>query len=296
MPGPSQLSTRRYSKTRYQDSDAAQRLFDADQSWLLVSAHTEIGASTGLKGGRLRNMDTTLKERARLLADSTAFARLPAHTIDRLAAAAIEIVVNAGDTVFTRGSPVTGMYIIVSGHLTLSMRSARGAEHVIELMHEGDTFGEAALLTRRPHLMTATAVSACTLLHIDRRVLIDNVEHDRDLALRMIAMLGDRLNRQTGALENLLFRRADGRLARFIVEQLKGTGQGPHQRLTLPVRKGLIASHLNMTQEHFSRTLHELIRQGLIAVDGVNVEVIDIERLREMAELPPVEMPVADAA
>ncbi len=230
-------------------------------------------------------MDATLKRRAMQLAGTAAFARLPSITIERLAGAATESVVNAGEVIFARGSAASGMYLIVSGQLMLSMQSPRGTEHVIEFMHEGDTFGEDALITRRPHQVTATAVIACALLHIEGRAVSAAIERDAEFAKRMISSLGDRLYRQTGELENMLFLRASGRLARFILDRLTvGRGDIRHHVL-LPVRKGLIASHLNMTQEHFSRTLHELTHAGVITVDGVNVDVIDLDRLRELASV-----------
>ena len=50
--------------------------------------------------------------------------------------------------------------------------------------------------------------------------------------------------------------------------------------MTLPAKKGVIASHLNLTHEHFSRILHELIEAGLIEVDGPRVTIPDVTRLR----------------
>lgn len=231
-------------------------------------------------------MEVKLQRRAAILSGAAAFARLPARTIERLAASAIELDFKRGDVVFVRGSPASGIYIVASGHLMLSIPAPQGAEHVIDLKQRGDTFGEAAVLTRRPHLTTATAVTACEVLRIDRGALTGEIEQDGQFAQKMIALLGERLYRQTAALENLLFLRAAGRVARFIHDRLTlddADTPGNAVTLELPVRKGLIASHLNMTQEHFSRTLHELSVAGTIKVDGVMVEVIDIEKLRDTA-------------
>ena len=50
--------------------------------------------------------------------------------------------------------------------------------------------------------------------------------------------------------------------------------------VTLPTNKGIIASRLNLTQEHFSRILHELTELGLIVVEGRKIHIPDIDRLR----------------
>jgi len=50
--------------------------------------------------------------------------------------------------------------------------------------------------------------------------------------------------------------------------------------VTLPTSKAIVASRLNLTPEHFSRILHDLTEAGLIAVDGRDVKIGDVARLR----------------
>jgi len=50
--------------------------------------------------------------------------------------------------------------------------------------------------------------------------------------------------------------------------------------ITLPAAKNLIASRLNLTQEHFSRILHDLAAAGLIEVDRRVIRIPDLQRLR----------------
>jgi CRP-like cAMP-binding protein len=51
--------------------------------------------------------------------------------------------------------------------------------------------------------------------------------------------------------------------------------------VTLPTNKGVIASRLNLTQEHFSRILHELSDKELISVEGRKIHIPDVEKLRD---------------
>ncbi len=240
-------------------------------------------------------MDVKLQRRAAILSGAAAFAQLPARTIGRLAANATELTFKRASMVFARGSPAIGMHVLASGQLMLSIPTPMGTEHVIELIQKGDTFGEAAVLTQHPHRVTASAVTVCEILCIDRQTLAAEIEHDASFAQKMIVLLGEKLYRQSVELESMLFLRAAGRVARFILDRLTiGDAKSltGSVQLALPVRKGLIASHLNMTQEHFSRTLHELSNTGIIRVDGVNVEVIDIEKLRDTAGALRAEKPL----
>ena len=54
---------------------------------------------------------------------------------------------------------------------------------------------------------------------------------------------------------------------------------GSH-KVSLTVRTGVIASRLNISQEHFSRILHELAARKLLDIDGRTVTIPDLEWLR----------------
>lgn len=230
-------------------------------------------------------MDAKRHQHVSGLTKASTFSQLSAETLERLAAGTTDSAFKRGSVVFGRGATATGIHIVASGQLKLSLETARGAERVVELLQEGDSFGEAALLTNRLHLVTAAAVTDCKLLHIARRTLIAELDRDKELAKQIIGTLSDRLYRQTSELEYVLSLKATGRVARFIIDRLKTDGANTSFRVALPVRKGLIASHLNMTQEHFSRTLRELTKAGLIRVNGVMVDVIEVDKLRDAAGL-----------
>lgn len=230
-------------------------------------------------------MDAKRQQQISTLAKAAMFNRLPDATLERLAAGMTESLFRRGNVVFGRGAAATGMYIVASGQLKLTQETREGAEHVVELLQEGDSFGEAALLTQRLHLVTATAVSECKVLHIRRQTLLNELENDQAFARTVLSMLSDRLYRQTAEMESVLLLTAAARVARFIFHRLNLNVAKASRRVALPFRKCLIASHLNMTPEHFSRTLRDLTMIGLISVKGGLVDIIEVDRLRDAAGL-----------
>ncbi|MBL0125688.1 MAG: Crp/Fnr family transcriptional regulator [Betaproteobacteria bacterium] len=230
-------------------------------------------------------MDAKRQQQISTLAKAAMFIQLPDATLERLAAGMTESLFRRGNVVFGRGAAATGMYIVASGQLKLTQETREGAEHVVELLQEGDSFGEAALLTQRLHLVTATAVSECKVLHIRRQTLLNELENDQAFARTAISMLSDRLYRQTAEMESVLLLTAAARVARFIFHRLNLNVAKASRRVALPFRKCLIASHLNMTPEHFSRTLRDLTMIGLISVKGGLVDIIEVDRLRDAAGL-----------
>ena len=73
------------------------------------------------------------------------------------------------------------------------------------------------------------------------------------------------------------------RVSAYLLDQVDGPDDFAAAEITLPVQKGVIASHLNLTHEHFSRILHDLVETGLIEVKGRAVRILDTARLRSIA-------------
>jgi CRP-like cAMP-binding protein len=97
----------------------------------------------------------------------------------------------------------------------------------------------------------------------------------------MIAGLSRRLHQLVGDLEAYSMRSGTERVIGFMLsncgEGLPDTGPCD---VTLPTTKGVVASRLNLTQEHFSRILHDLTAAGLIEVKGRTVRITDVGKLR----------------
>jgi CRP/FNR family transcriptional regulator, dissimilatory nitrate respiration regulator len=230
-------------------------------------------------------MESNRQLLSNVLTKTVIFNQLSIETLERIAGGTTESAFRRGNVVFGRGAVATGMYVVASGQLKLSQETREGAEHVVELLQENDSFGDAALMTGRPHLVTATAVSECKVLHIRRQVLLAELESDQTLAKRVICALSDQLYRQTGELESVLLLTATARVARFILHRLGLNVTKASRRVAPPFRKCLIASHLNMTAEHFSRTLRDPSLIGLISVKGDLVDIMEVEKRRVAAGL-----------
>lgn len=222
-----------------------------------------------------------------LLARVPLFQGLAAEEIGRIAGGAREIALGRGDILFNRGDASDGFYVVVYGQMKLAFTSPGGSEKVVEIIAPGQSFGEAVMFMDRPYPVMAQALVDTQLVHIGKRPLFDELDRDPALGRKMIAGLSMRLHRLIADVESYSLRSGRERVIGFLLrevddQQPEGEG-GPSIEIDLPTRKGIIASRLNLTQEHFSRILHELSDLGLIEVDRRCIRVSDLRRLREFA-------------
>jgi len=219
-----------------------------------------------------------------LLAHVPLFQGLDQPEIERIAKGAQEKLVGKGEILFHRGDAADGFYIVVYGQMKLAFTSPQGGEKVVEIISQGQSFGEAVMFMDRPYPVMAQALVDSQLLHIGKEALFTEVDRDPHLGRKMIAGLSMRLHRLIADVESYSLHSGRERVIGYLLREL-GDDENPvgSIEIELPTKKGIIASRLNLTQEHFSRILHDLAENGLIEVTGRTIRIPDIARLRGFA-------------
>jgi CRP-like cAMP-binding protein len=215
-----------------------------------------------------------------LLSHVPLFNGLAPEEIARIARGTREIHAGKGDILFHKGDNCNGFHLIVYGQIKLAFTSAQGSEKVVEILSQGQTFGEALMFMEKPYIVFAQALSDSLLLHISKNVIFDELERDPTLCRKMIAGMSMRLHQLITDVESYSMHSGKQRIIGYLLREIPDNEHGKNIVITLPTNKGIIASRLNLTQEHFSRILHELSELGLIVVEGRKIHIPDIDKLR----------------
>ena len=216
---------------------------------------------------------------AALLSHVPLFSGLEAGEITRIARGTREINIAKGEMLFHKGDLATGFHLVVYGQIKLAFSSSQGSEKVVDIMSQGQTFGEAVMFMDRPYMVFAQALKDSQLLHIAKNVILDELEKEPKLGRKMIAALSMRLHHLITDVESYSLHSGRQRIIGYLLRENTET-DARALTVTLPASKGTIASRLNLTQEHFSRILHELSEAGLIAVEGRKITIPDVDKLR----------------
>jgi len=100
----------------------------------------------------------------------------------------------AGTLLFEEGQPCSGMFIIQKGRVRLYKKAA-GKEITIELLGEGDFFGEMACLLNRPRSINAVVAEDSEILVVDPEVLEEMVRERGGLEIKFLGNLASRLKK-----------------------------------------------------------------------------------------------------
>lgn len=186
---------------------------------------------------------------------------------------------------FEQGAPLTDIYLLISGSIKLLRLAPSGDEKVFEIIRPGQTFAEAVLFSggaRYP--VSAVAVLPSVVVGIHAASFLTLLNSSNTLCLNLMAKLSQRLHWMVNEVDRLTLHNATFRLVCYLLSHIS-EDENDRRDVHLSVPKHVIASRLSITPETLSRSLKELSKQGLINLDGSQIDLVDIEKLRQLISL-----------
>jgi CRP/FNR family cyclic AMP-dependent transcriptional regulator len=209
---------------------------------------------------------------------------LPNASIERLLSCATTRKVRRGTTIFAKGDAGTQLIAILSGRIKIAISSPEGREAVLNVVHEGEVFGEIALFDGRPRTAAAIAITDCELMSIDRRHFLPLVREQPDIALKLIEILCVRLRRSSEQYEDIMFLNLRARVAKLLLRLAEEAG-GPPPRKVLVTQQEM-SQLAGMSRESINKQLRAWAQARWVRLERGGVVVLRPEALAMIIELP----------
>lgn len=221
-------------------------------------------------------------DKAGLLRGVPLFASVPDRELEALASSLGKRTFGKGMIIFHGGSLGQTLYIIESGLVRIFSLSESGQELTVNLYGPGQIFGEMALLDRRPRSAGALCMERTVTHTLHRDAFERCLERTPDLVHGVIELLIARLRYTTSHLESLAFLDVYGRVAGKLLELGERYGrQGDGVKIDLRLTQAEIATWVAASRESVNKVLSSFRDQGLIAVDGQEIIILDWRGLED---------------
>ncbi|HVB47956.1 MAG TPA: Crp/Fnr family transcriptional regulator [Burkholderiales bacterium] len=230
-----------------------------------------------------------------LIAHVSVYSELAEPQVLELATRAHLLHADRGTPVVRRGESMPGVISVSYGLLKLAARGVNGEERVLRLLAAGESFGAATILLCRPCPVDVVALADTLLVTIAATPILDLIDRDPKFARRLLLALAERNLGLLSEFADSALQRGVQRLASYLdslARPLNGSGRYVAE---LPVAKAVVASRLGMKKETLSRLLHGLTQNGLVAVHGREIEILDRAGLLDVAQSG-TQPPCAEAA
>jgi CRP/FNR family transcriptional regulator len=209
------------------------------------------------------------------------FAGLTEPELAFLAQRAVPRHFSAGETVFSEGEPCTGLYVVESGHVRIFKSSAGGREHVLSVEGPGSSVAELPVFDGGNYPASVSAIDEATLLFVSKQDFQSLCLAHPQVSLKVLRIVGARLRRLVGIIEELSFTTVRHRLAAFLVRLAGSSGKRSSEgiEITLPANNQELASQIGTVRELVSRNLSRFQQEGMLKVDGRTVLILNLKAL-----------------
>jgi CRP-like cAMP-binding protein len=172
-----------------------------------------------------------------------------------------------GDVVFAQGDAADDVRYIQKGAMKLSVLSRIGKEAVVAMLGPGDFFGEGALAGQSVRIETATAVTASSVLVIEKAAMSRLLFEEPTFSGRFISHMLTRNIRIEADLVDQLFNSSEKRLARTLL-LLARYGQVNPQRTLPKISQETLAEMIGATRSRVNFFMNKFRKLGLIEYNG----------------------------
>jgi CRP-like cAMP-binding protein len=191
--------------------------------------------------------------------------------------------------IFLEGDPADRLWVVAAGQVKIVKHTSDGQENLLEVITPGEMFGGAGLLLA-VHPATAVAMTPTTTLSIEREPYLHLIRQYPDIALRIIYLLGERLQAAM-KMRALAVERVDVRLANILLKLCDKAGAATNEglRINLPLTRQDLADMAGTTIETAIRVMSRFRKENLVHTEpGGYIVVLDRERLQLLSEGAPL--------
>jgi CRP-like cAMP-binding protein len=167
-------------------------------------------------------------------------------------------------TIFVQGDSSDSVFYIQKGKVRLAVVSKSGKEATIGILNEGSFFGEGCLTGQPLRLCSATAMTDCALMKIDKKSMAEVLHREPAFSELFVAYLLARNIRYEEDLVDQLFNSSEKRLARILLLLAHFGKEGKPETLIANMSQETLAEMIGTTRSRVSFFMNRFRKLGFI--------------------------------
>jgi CRP/FNR family transcriptional regulator, cyclic AMP receptor protein len=170
--------------------------------------------------------------------------------------------------IFAQGDTADAVFYIQTGKVKLTVVSKTGKEATVGILSDGDFFGEGSLAGQALRMDSATAMTDCSVLRIDKKAMMEAVHREHEFSDLFVAYLLLRNIRYEEDLVDQLFNSSEKRLARILLLLAHFGKEGKPESVVPKISQEMLAEMIGTTRSRVSFFMNRFRRLGFIHYNG----------------------------
>ena len=171
-------------------------------------------------------------------------------------------------TIFAQGETADAVFRVQTGKVKLTVVSKTGKEATLGILGEGDFFGEGSLGGQPLRMGSATAMTDCAVLQIDKKAMMEALHREHECSDLFVAYLLTRNIRYEEDLVDQLFNSSEKRLARILLLLAHFGKEGKPESVVPKISQEVLAEMIGTTRSRVSFFMNRFRKLGFIHYNG----------------------------
>jgi len=189
-------------------------------------------------------------------------------------------IYKSGEVVYDEGNHANNIYLIKKGVIKSHKIDEFGKELITKIYKSGEFFGYTSFTENIPYLESSTTMEKSEVVALSKDELKKMLQQNHKLTLEFIQLLADNLVEFKDQLLQMAYGSVKKKTASTILqftEKIPTKSEG-----TIKISRSDLASVAGIATESLIRTLSSLKKDGLIDIEGRNITVLDVEKLKRV--------------
>jgi CRP/FNR family transcriptional regulator, cyclic AMP receptor protein len=175
--------------------------------------------------------------------------------------------------IFTQGDAADAIFYLQKGKIKLTVVSKSGKEATIGILTDDAFFGEGALAGQNLRMGSATTVTECTILRIEKKAMMQVLHREHALSDMFVAYLLARNIRYEEDLVDQLFNSSEKRLARMLLLLAHFGKEGSPETVIPKISQETLAEMVGTTRSRVSFFMNRFRKLGFVHYNGGGLQI-----------------------
>ena len=172
------------------------------------------------------------------------------------------------EVIFAQSDPADAVFYIRKGKVKVAVVAKSGKEATIAILEKGDFFGEGCLVPQPARICSASALTECWLVRINKQIMVELLRKERGFSHMFLSYLLIRNIRYEEDLVDQLFNSSEKRLARILLLLSHLDEESGAEEKGLKISQETLAQMGGTTRSRVNFFMNQFRKSGFIEYRG----------------------------
>lgn len=202
----------------------------------------------------------------------------------RMAGCKTSKIIKKGESLFSEGDHINGIFCIKSGVCKVSKMSENGKNQIVSLVKRGDLIGERSLVSDEVSNLNAVALNDMEVCFVPKDEIINNLEKNPAFTMDILKTMANSLKRSDNLIVDMAQKSVKQRLAETLINLQKKFNTNETGTINIQLSREDIANIIGTATESAIRLLSDLKKKKIIKFQGKELEIINKVELEKIAQ------------